>query len=94
MNNKICLKELFAILQALGHHQFWMNEYNHPSAPLYREICSWDQRVIAWWDEQGSSWILTTEVLAFVNNPGGVELQAGAPLSIEECFHLSLIVTI
>ncbi|UHM93658.1 hypothetical protein [Rahnella victoriana] len=94
MNKEICLAELFAILQALGHHQFWMNEYNHLSAPLYCEICSWDQRVIAWWDEQGSSWILTEEVLAIVSNPGGVKLQAGAPLSREECFHLSLLVTI
>lgn len=65
MNMKITLSVLFEALIILGHDRVWMeeSEFEHIYGyGCYREIHTWDDRTVAWWDDADDTWYLSTEV--------------------------------
>lgn len=65
MNNKIKLAVLFEALMILGHGRVWMEEteFDHfPGYDCYREIKTWDNRTVAWWDDADDTWKLCEEI--------------------------------
>lgn len=65
MEIKIHLDVLFEALMILGHGRVWMEEteFDHfPGYSCYRDIRTWDNRIIAWWDDSNDTWQLYEEV--------------------------------
>lgn len=90
MNMKITLSVLFEALIILGHDRVWMeeSEFEHIYGyGCYREIHTWDDRTVAWWDDADDTWYLSTEVDVITPFLGPLPKKEGE-LSEEECFQL------
>lgn len=90
MEIKIHLDVLFEALMILGHGRVWMEEteFDHfPGYSCYRDIRTWDNRIIAWWDDSNDTWQLYEEVYVVTLFPGHLPKKEGE-LSGERCFQL------
>lgn len=90
MKIKIQLDVLFEALMILGHGRVWMEEteFDHfPGYKCYREIRTWDNRSVAWWDDADGTWYLRVEVDVISLFPGPLPEKAGE-LSEERLFQL------
>ncbi|MBO1811255.1 hypothetical protein J4G53_23680 [Serratia ureilytica] len=90
MSIKITLDVLFETLMILGHGRVWMEEtvFDHfDGYSCYREIRTWDNRVVAWWDDADDAWYLCVEVDVITPVPAGFPYNGGE-LSEEWCFQL------
>lgn len=65
MEISISLDVLFEALMSLGHGRVWMQEmeFEHLTGySCYRELRTWDNRIVAWWSDADDTWYLCVEV--------------------------------
>lgn len=92
MTDKITLDVLFDALMILGHGRVWMEEteFDHfPGYKCYRDIRTWDNRVVAWWNDPVDTWCLFEAVDVITLFPGPLP-KKGGELSEEWCFQLMM----
>ncbi|EFP0624014.1 hypothetical protein HLX01_004909 [Escherichia coli] len=90
MEISISLDVLFEALMILGHGRVWMQEmeFEHLLGySCYRELRTWDNRIVAWWSDADDTWYLCVEVDVITAVPSHIPNKKGE-LSEEVCFQL------
>ncbi|HBS0497635.1 hypothetical protein AAGR22_21855 (plasmid) [Erwinia sp. HDF1-3R] len=58
MSHRMNIKAVYVELSKKGHLTLWFKVEHEPGVRVYLSISSADERELAWWDYDSSSWFL------------------------------------
>ncbi|WJV54528.1 hypothetical protein PCO85_03475 [Prodigiosinella aquatilis] len=69
IKKKIKLGQLDAGLRCFGHKRLWLCKTRDQNGQTLYVIITYDEREVAWWNDEEETWIITMEASVIMTNP-------------------------